>query len=112
MLFDQETILRQKANSDPNWKPPIYAGKYSARVIELLNLIAKDLVVLEDKVIDLSRQPRILSPITIQLKKVLAALENRIRQSKWVSLSTDVYYNELLTTFRRYRQRDQHIFKT
>ena len=112
MLFDQETILRQKANSDPNWKPPIYAGKYSARVIELLNLIAKDLVALEDKVIDLSRQPRILSPITIQLKKVLAALENRIRQSKWVSLSTDVYYNELLTTFRRYRQRDQHIFKT
>ena len=81
-LFDHENLLRQNALNNPDWTPPKEAGRYSQRVYEILNQIANETILEEEKTVDLSRSRSAISPISREVRKEVSKLGNRFIQTR------------------------------
>ena len=81
-LFDCENLMRECARDNPKWVPPPEAGRYSKKVYALLNQIANETILEEERVIDLSRSRSAVSPFAREIRNDFVQLSNKFLQSK------------------------------
>ena len=111
-LFDTENLLRNQAKHNPDWEPPPYAGSYSARVYELLNQVANETILEEQKTVDIYRQRSAVSPFARETFIQLSEVNNQITQHRILPASSGILQMELETVLKRFRQRDQRKVDT
>ena len=106
-LFDNENLMRKNASNNPNWTPPKEAGRYSQRVYEILNQIANETILEEEKTIDLSRSRSAISPISREVRKEVSKLGNRYLQTnKPLPTSVGNEFLHMESYLKRYKNRD------